>query len=217
MNEHVKQVYVFARDKWLIARERYKKRLNEIALQQTIVQNAPQTDRLQRQMDSHFDVYQNAVVKYLEALKSYAQVHPEMRGRLAYDLARQAGFAQLAGKDTVADEHLGDLHEMTVDNAEIAYKDWEKNQDKDHFAAVLLSIADAQAMGAEDHGRVGEIAAEILGLLAEGKVKRDTIPVPAVHNAPKIPSIIPPKKTPKNRMPPIGVSTTIPWGPPGRR
>lgn len=213
MNTHAKHVYLLARDEWLKARDVYREQLNQIALQQVAMQHPLQTQHTQTQLDNHFDVYQKAVTRYLDALKAYALVSPEMRGRLAYDLAQNAGFAQLAGADSVARGYLEELEEVIVENARIAHEDWVKNQDKEHFAAVLLSISDAQVMGAEDSGNLPEISEEIFGLLAEGKVKRDKMPAPAVHNAPKIPPKIPPKKSPRNRMPPIGIHRTLPWGP----
>jgi hypothetical protein len=203
MNDPTRHSYVTARDEWLRARDEFKKRLGQIALQQTTVTRSYQD--WQTEIENAFHSYAKVVNRYLLALERYAIAHPDMRGRFAYDLAQAAGSAQLVGAESVAQRHLTTLSEVIVENARIAHADWVKNQDKEHFAAVLLAIQDAEAMGVDYNSDVAAISDEIFELLDEGKVRRDIKPVPALRNAPKVPA----KKKRSRPMPPITIHRTI--------
>jgi hypothetical protein len=208
MTDPARHSYLIARDEWLRARDEFKKRLGQIALQQTTVTKSYQD--WQTEIENAFHAYQKVADKYLDALESYAVARPEMRGRFAYDLAQAAGSAQLVGADEVAHRHMNTLGEVVVENARIAHKDWVENQDKEHFASVLLAVQDAEVMGVDGHPGVTAISDEIFDLLEQGKVRRDIKPVPALRNAPKVPS----KKKRRRPMRSIpSVSTTIPWPP----
>ena len=203
MTDPARHSYLTARDDWLRARDEFKKRLGQIALQQTTVTN-PHHD-WHVDIESAFYEYEKVVDKYLGALESYAKAHPEMRGRFAYDLEQAAGSAQLVGAGDVANRHLRTLGEVVVENARIAHADWVKNQDKEHFAAVLVAIQDAEVMGVDDNSDVTAISDEMFELLEEGKIRRDIKPVPALRNAPKIPN----KKKRRRPMPPLTIHRTI--------
>ena len=195
--------YVTARNDWLRARDEFKKRLGQIALQQSTVTKSYQD--WQTEIESAFYAYHKVVDKYLTALEAYAMAHPEMRGRLAYDLAQAAGSAQLVGAEGVADRHMGTLKEVVAENARIAHKDWVQNQDKEHFAAVLLAIQDAEIMGLDNDADVAAIKDEMANLVEQGKVKRDIAPAPALRNAPKVPA----RKNRRRPMPSLTIHRTI--------
>lgn len=213
MTEQAERNYRDAWNKWRKARTEYKKQLNRIALHQ--LEANDEHHRWDERFTAAFNDYHKVTSKYLKALKSYTAVRPEMRGRLMYDLLQQAAVAESVGQDRVAGQHHESISEVATENAKIAHKDWVKNQDKEHFAAVLLAIADAQLMAADDDADVIAISEEMCDLLEKGKVKRDMQPAPAVNNAPKIPSVNKPGpvKKPGRRESPLMLHRTLPWGP----
>ena len=208
---HAERVYRDAWNEWQKAQTEYKRKLNQIALHQREANDPDQN--WEGKVTAAFNAYHKVASKYRNALESYAQVRPEMRGRLGHELARGAEEAQMAGKERVAEKYLGSLSDFSIENAKIAHKDWVENQDQEHFAAVFLAISDAQVMGADEDADVTAIYDEMLDLFEQGKVKRDKQPAPAVNNAPKVPSVKKPSpvKKPRRRIP--TVRQILPWGP----